>query len=437
MENILNEALEIWEIDDFQLNKKKYKGACVYCFYNKVNHKLYIGSSSRLVGRFSNYYRAINGTAKFHSILLKRVFNKYDKKDFLFLILEKIEDKKAIVDREQFYLDKYKPFGSKGYNLATSACSNFGVKHSEETKKAASLRWQGEKSSNAKLKNKDIVGIFNDFAFLDLNYKELGKKYGISHKQIFEIINRNQWSHILIEDATLERVKDKRNKIMSKDDAILIGARLKNGEHPKDISLDLGFPIANIHNINLGLCFAEIKENLSPKERYIYDFKPKNTRDESVWFAIENELKLNKRRCEIVRDLGVSKSLVSEVKKKLNIQKPQRIISLEDAFAVGQSLLMGLGHKEIMETHNICLVSIAKINKGVLFPEVKRHLVGQSLYIKVSKKIVLLSTNKMLVNLIKAGHKDSYIFSQVPVSRSHIVKWRKRYNAKHLQSKDF
>lgn len=431
MKNILNEALEIWEIDDFQLNKKKYKGACVYCFYNKVNHKIYIGSSSRLVGRFSNYYRAINGTAKFHSIVLKRVFNKYDKNDFLFLILEKIEDKNTIVDREQFYLDKYKPFGSKGYNLAPFACSNLGVKHSEKTKKAASLRWQGENSPNARLKNDDIIGIFNDFALLDLNYKELSEKYNISDRQISEIINRNQWSHILIEDYILERVKIKLNRILSKEDANLIGQRLKNGDHPRDISLELGVPIGNIHNINRGCCFSNVKESLSPGEKYIYDFKPKNTKDENVWSAIENELKLNKRRCEIVRDLGVSKSLVSEVKKSLNIQNPQRILSLEDALGVGNLLLKNYEYKEIMKLCNISQTSISKINKGSLFPEVKNALVGSSLYIRIPPRIIMLSTNKALVKLIKSGHKDSYIFSQVPISKSHIVKWRKMYNAKH------
>lgn len=432
MKNILNEALEIWEIEDFYSNKSKYKEAYIYCFYNKTNQKLYIGSSSRLVGRFSNYYRAINGTAKFHSIVLKRVFSKYKKNDFLFLILEKIEDKKNIVEREQFYLDKYQPFDSKGYNLAPLASSNFGVKHSEEFKKAASLRQQGEKGNNVRLTNEDIVNIFNDAAFLNLKYKQLGEKYNISKKQIGEILNRHQWSHIFIEQNILERVKEKAPKIMSKEDAELIGRKLKNGQHPKNISLEFNIPIANIHNINIGKSFAEIKQSLSPNEKYIYDFKPNNKKDENLRIAIKNELKLTSNREEVSKKLGVSISLVSQIKKEMNIQNPQRVITLDEAFEVGRLLLQEIKYKNIMELCNICEVSISRINKGIIFPEVKEDLVGNSLYIRTPPKIISLKIKKEIVRLIKGGHKDKYILSQIPISKSYLVKWRKMYNKKYL-----
>lgn len=437
VKNILNEAIEVWEIEDFNLHRKRYRGAYIYCLYNKINSKIYIGSSSRFVGRFSNYYRAMNGTAEFHSILLKRVFKKYNKSDFLLLILEKIEDKGNIVEREQFYLDAYQPFGTNGYNIAPLASSNFGIKHSEETRKNASLRWQGEKSCNAKLKNKDIIEIFNDFALLNLSYGELAEKYGISKRQLSEVLSRNQWSHIMIENEVLEKVKHRRNKILSKEDALLIGRRLKSGEAPKNLSLEFDVPIANIHNINRGQCFPEIKNNLSPESRYIYDFKPKNTRDDYLWEAIKKELKLNKRRCEIVRELNVSKSLVSEVKKSLNVQKPQKNLFLENALLIGNLLLSGLEHREIANVSGFCKTTVSRINKGILFPEVKYQLVRSALYIKPPKKVVMLSVNKKLVKLIKGGYKDNYILSQVPISRSHLVKWRKKYRAKHSQGKYF
>jgi group I intron endonuclease len=433
MKDILNESLEIWELDNFYQNMKKYKTAYIYCFYNKINKKIYIGSSVRLCGRFSNYYRALNNTAKFHSIILKRVFEKYNKNDFLFLLLEKVEDKLNIIQREQFYLDKYKPFEKNGYNIAKIANSCFGIKHSEESNQMNSLRQQGERSLLAKLKNQDIINIFNDFALTNMNMKEIALKYRISHKQIQIIIKREQWLHIDINDEIIQKIKNKLPVYISLEDAELIGQKLKSGENPKNIAIDTGINIVNIHSINRGWTFKFIKEKLSPNSKYIYDFKYTNKKNKELWNKIEQELKITTNRKEISKKLNVPIYTISIIKRKLNLQKNQHTITLNLAQKIGNSLLAGIEYKEIMKLYNVCAVTIGKINKGILYPEVKQLLTNKP-FIKIPPRVVLLSNKKKLVLMIKNNYKTKDIIKRLSLSRSYINKWQLMYRQKHLQA---
>lgn len=439
MESILDEAVEVCEIDEFKGKMKNYKGAYVYAFFNKINKKVYIGSSRRLVGRFSNYHRAISKTAKFHSLLLKRVFNKYSRGDFWFLILENVENPEKIVDREQFYLDKYKPFGKRGYNCATSASSNFGVKHSEETRKKSSLRQQGEKSNRAKLKNADIIGIFHDSAWSEMSRDEVARKYKISKRQILEILDRNQWKHIEIEQETLDKLKERRCKRLSKRDSEEIANRLKNGEEPSKLSKDFGVPVCNIHNINKGRSYPHLKDALSPNQEYISKFEYNNTRDEKKREEIKNYLKLDDSSTinELCKKFNVSSGIINDVKRDMNIQKPQKVLSPEKAREVGLLLKEGLHYKEIMLKCDICQVSIARINRGQLFPEVKEEIGPSSLYIRIPPRVVLLSVKKKMVSFLKKDADVKEIMSALALSRSYVNQWKRKFRKKHSQTQNF
>jgi group I intron endonuclease len=101
----------------------------IYCIENVVNGKKYVGSSINVYKRrnrhFSELKRLIHKNVK-----LQRSYNKHGKENFNFYVLELVENKNLLIEKEQFFIDKVKP----EYNINLIANSSLGVKRSEETK---------------------------------------------------------------------------------------------------------------------------------------------------------------------------------------------------------------------------------------------------------------------------------------------------------------
>ena len=106
----------------------------------------YIGSAINLSQRFRQHrYKATLIKNKFYNYI-----NKYGWENFKYGILEHINmknihdlvnKKKYILKKEQFYLDKYKPF----LNTNLIANSMLGFKHTEDTKLKLSIMKRGKK----------------------------------------------------------------------------------------------------------------------------------------------------------------------------------------------------------------------------------------------------------------------------------------------------
>jgi len=100
---------------------------------------LYIGSAAALTRwregfkqRWVCHLRNLKNN-KHHSPFLQRVVNKYGIEGLRFEILEKCSSEECI-KREQYWLDLFKPFGTKGYNTCKIAGSSLGYKFPEEKK---------------------------------------------------------------------------------------------------------------------------------------------------------------------------------------------------------------------------------------------------------------------------------------------------------------
>lgn len=101
----------------------------IYKITNKINGKFYIGSA---VNCFQRWYKKYNNH-------LESAFKKYGRENFTFEILEEVEDKSKLLEREQIYLDTMKPYiPDIGYNLCETAGSRIGQKASDETRKKLS-----------------------------------------------------------------------------------------------------------------------------------------------------------------------------------------------------------------------------------------------------------------------------------------------------------
>lgn len=81
----------------------------VYCIKNKINSKLYIGSSNNIDVRISTHFRNLKEN-KHHNQVLQNSYNKYGKHNFTYEILEIVNDeinKEELLLIEQKYIDKY------------------------------------------------------------------------------------------------------------------------------------------------------------------------------------------------------------------------------------------------------------------------------------------------------------------------------------------
>lgn len=109
----------------------KQKTTAVYRIINKINGKLYYGSSCHIEERFYRHKLLLN-KGKHENPYLQNAWNKYGDKAFVFEIAE-LCDKTILAIREQFYMDSSRSTEREyGYNICPQA--NHSVM-SEETKK--------------------------------------------------------------------------------------------------------------------------------------------------------------------------------------------------------------------------------------------------------------------------------------------------------------
>ena len=105
-----------------------YKITCL------ANCKIYIGSAFCLSNRMSTHKYTLKNN-KHKNKHLQNAWNVYGEESFLFETLEIVENKKLIIEREQFYLDLYKPYNRNfGFNKAKIAGNTSGIKPSLETR---------------------------------------------------------------------------------------------------------------------------------------------------------------------------------------------------------------------------------------------------------------------------------------------------------------
>lgn len=115
----------------------------IYKIINVINNKIYIGSAINLYKRMHNHIHQLKNGIH-HSRHLQRLWDKYGEKSFKFYILEYIEDKNKLIEREQHWMDYYNSYDiNLGYNICTKADSNIGKKLTEETKRKISEAQKG------------------------------------------------------------------------------------------------------------------------------------------------------------------------------------------------------------------------------------------------------------------------------------------------------
>ncbi|MBO0947258.1 GIY-YIG nuclease family protein [Fibrella forsythiae] len=121
------------------LDISQHKHPGIYRFTNKVNGKIYIGQAQNISIRYKSH-RNSNGQGYFQKALRHHGIDSFN-----FEVLERVDDLSILTEREQYWLDFYRPYEPHiGYNIARVAGSCRGVKRATEQVEAHRLRMTGK-----------------------------------------------------------------------------------------------------------------------------------------------------------------------------------------------------------------------------------------------------------------------------------------------------
>jgi group I intron endonuclease len=108
----------------------------IYCIENKLNGKLYIGSSRDCERRKGEHFSKLRRGAHINK-KLQAAWNKYGEANFEFTVIFTVLDPSALEAVEQGFLDESNVV-EVGYNFAPTAGNTAGWKASEETRRRMS-----------------------------------------------------------------------------------------------------------------------------------------------------------------------------------------------------------------------------------------------------------------------------------------------------------
>ncbi len=231
----------------------------VYIVMNIYNNKYYIGSTINLYARMVNHLKELREN-KYHSIHLQRSWNKYGESNFIFGILEYIDNVDILVEREQYWLDKLKAYDDKyGYNICKKAYSCLGVKHgerSQEVKDKISKANKGRErrdvwgsKNSSTILTEEIVEEIKLQIYNGKFVQEIYKDFNVSASIIYDIINKVTWKHVL-PDLDLSNCKNFiPHAKLTKKEVLEIRKKLLNGADVNDLSEEYYISVATIRDI--------------------------------------------------------------------------------------------------------------------------------------------------------------------------------------------
>ena len=170
----------------------------IYCFYNKTNHKRYIGQSKTLTKRYEQHIeRAFKIAHAETNSLLHKALRKYGIENFEYFVIEKC-DTTLLDEREKYWITFYNTIAPNGYNI-TRGGSNASVPQKisyEQLEQITELLFSSDLSQNEIAKKFNvsenmICGINSGYSWhRDLDYPI--RKHNIQRKTKTKIATANQ-----------------------------------------------------------------------------------------------------------------------------------------------------------------------------------------------------------------------------------------------------
>jgi len=190
----------------------------IYIIRNTINAKVYIGSAVRLISRFRGHLCDLNKGK--HNQRLLNFVRKYGVETLEFSMLELVEEKETLLEREQYWIDFYDSSKSKnGFNICPSAGSNIGSKMPDSQRQACRKRmtgntyWKGKKhTEETKLKcgiaSKKRVWTEESSAKLSASKKGVNPFEGKNHPMLGRIGELNPKFGIPLSEETCKNISE-------------------------------------------------------------------------------------------------------------------------------------------------------------------------------------------------------------------------------------
>ena len=114
---------------------------CIYkIYFNQAPENFYIGSAINFNLRKIRHRHQLKKSIH-RNLHLQRLYNKCGASDLVFEIVEEVPDSTTLLEREQYWIDKYVPT----VNILRIAGSAYGYRHTEEAKSRISMANRGRK----------------------------------------------------------------------------------------------------------------------------------------------------------------------------------------------------------------------------------------------------------------------------------------------------
>ena len=246
------------DISKQEIIKDNKNRSGVYLWINNLNNKIYVGSSTNLGKRLSNYFnlKYLQNASKSSIIYSTLLKNKH--LNFSLYILEYCESSE-LANREQYYFDLLSP----EYNILKIAHSSLGFRHSKST--INKLIENNSKSIKLRVTN-TLTNKETTYASIREASRQLSLKEGFSIIFIYDKIRRD-----CLKNGTLLLGKYKFEQIIKDkgvNKEVLIIKSRKNIQailnHPKTIPIKLTNIITN--QIHFFISIREAARTLSSVE---------------------------------------------------------------------------------------------------------------------------------------------------------------------------
>src|SRR5260221_4490817 len=150
----------------------------IYKITCTANKRIYIGSAINLQSRKRQHFSDLH-LNKHSNPILQNAWNKYGEQTFTFDVLEQVLPI-SLTAREQYWFNKLKPFGRKGFNIDRDAGSRLGNKHSPETLEKMSLSHIGKRLPPEQIEKIRLANTGKKRlpeSIVRMSQAKLGKKY--------------------------------------------------------------------------------------------------------------------------------------------------------------------------------------------------------------------------------------------------------------------
>jgi group I intron endonuclease len=130
----------------------------IYMIRNTATDMLYIGSSAGKFGIQGRWdmHRIDLRCGKHSNPRLQASWNKHGEDVFVFMVIESA-DPSQLIEREQYWIDRYRSEGAKLYNMLPVAGSRLGVPTSDEAKRKLSDSLKGRPITDETIRKRCIT----------------------------------------------------------------------------------------------------------------------------------------------------------------------------------------------------------------------------------------------------------------------------------------